>query len=150
MKIREESFGQATVGVPINWTDNSVINFVGPPAGEGQPNLVITRRKLLGNPTIDRFVEHQKKFLEESELPGYEFIDEGPVVHGEQRFHRVSFSWLGLEAIDDPSKGVRLRQDQYYLIKGQESLTLTLTCPSDSFEELRPIFEQIVEHTRLD
>ncbi|MBI5510592.1 MAG: DcrB-related protein [Deltaproteobacteria bacterium] len=154
VKIDKRRFGVATVGVPANWVDNSVINFIGPDVDGVRPNLVVIQRQVTGKPSAAQFAKQQKAMLEEAALTEFQILEEGAVVVGKRKFHRLAFSWLFDAASDEGAaagaKPVHLRQDQYYLVDGQKTLTVTLTCPLTGFAKMQPVFAAIVDETALD
>ena len=150
MAYAEQRYGTSRFSVPKNWVDNSMINFVGPPTGSARPSLVITNRSLPGNPSLESFAKNQKAALLEANLPGFELLDEGPVVHGDRKFFRLSFSWLGTQQEEGSEAAQPLRQEQYYLLGAGRALTLTLSCAPDVFDKMKPVFSDMIKNTFLD
>ena len=145
MQVEKQTFGGATVGIPRNWLDNSIVNFTGPRSGSVQPNLVLMQQVLPGSPTLQRYAAKQKEGLQQAGLEQLTFISEGPHAVDDRKFFRLSYTWV--TPVGDEQHVVR--QDQYYLLLGHRALTLTLTGPAGNFDELETLFSEIIENTTL-
>jgi hypothetical protein len=150
MQLRNQTFGSSIVAVPPNWVNNSVINFMGAPDDGVRPNLVITQSVLPGKIELEKFAQGQKKLLLESGLPGLEIIDAGPIALAERKAFRLSYTWFGIADDQGEPTDKRLRQDQYYQVKDQRALTLTLSCAADSYATMQQLFDEIAGGTCLE
>jgi len=155
MDVIQKQFGGALVGVPKGWLDNTIVNFLGPPANNFRPNVVVTCRplpalKMPGKTNLENFAALQRKTVEDSGLRDLAIIDESAVNLGTRTLKCLRFGWTN-DVTDDTGNRFQheLRQDQYFDVVGDQAMTITFTCRAESYEDKKTMFDAILQATRF-
>lgn len=149
MKLSEYRFGSMSLSIPKNWIDNSMINFLGPPADKFRPNAVFVERVTGGKTSLKTYGDEQKKNIENSGCPEFNLIESGLVDFAEGKQYHLAFSYrLVLKEIEDNSPPL-IRQDLYIQLKGNKVALLTLSCHLDEAEKWADIFQDMASNTHF-
>ena len=150
MAMWQRQYGAITTAVPEEWQDNSIINLAGEPRDGYRPNVVFALREFKEDPSLKAYAEYQLKTLKDSQLEGLKVIGEGLVKVGEREIYRLATGCDYPVPQEGELRNVRLRQDQYYIVQKKQVLTVTLTCRAEDYQDLQPVFDEIVAGTALE
>jgi hypothetical protein len=142
-KITELRFGELSLGIPDAWVNQSIINYVGPPAGDVFPNVVVLTRPTQGKQSMDAYIAQQKAALSEAELPGLEVLNTGVVRGASGPIGTISFRFHG------EKEGQQLRQDQFFLLADKTAYTMCLTCAEGQYEKMQPTFQAMLKSFKV-
>ncbi|MCK5688170.1 DcrB-related protein [Myxococcota bacterium] len=146
MELNHSQYGNVELALPPTWVDNTVVNYLGPPKEPFRPNVVVVERRIAGKPSLASFGEKQKEVIEGSQLPDFEELESGVVTVGDKRAYLYGYRWRNAP---DGGDGLLLRQDLYFLIEGQISVTITFSCADTHYDEMQSVFKSIVEDTKI-
>lgn len=133
--MHELNHDDFTIGLPADWTDDSVIVISGPLNGEHTPSITITREHLKSQLSSVDYGKAQLSFLYQ-ELEGTDFnvIEEGNIsLAGLIAYHRIYTFFVA-------DINMRVIQMQVYVVKGIEAMTITCTDAAESFDHNKPVF----------
>lgn len=125
-----------TAGLPGDWADTTLFTF----AGEGDgPRPVMTVSVDADAPDVPLadFAGAQVQAVTAGP-DACELLADGPLRLGDgTAAHRAAFTWA-------PSPGVRLCQDQLYVLAGGRAFVLAATYPADARLALGPVVEAVL------
>lgn len=140
------TFGLLSLSVPSSWSDNTVVNLVGPPLGRFRPNIAVTRQLVPPMTLLSAWGQQQALLLENSGLPDFTVIEQDVVRIGDHKFYLFCYTWNNPPHTSEPhATPDRLFQAQYTMLHEGVAYTLTFTCLAESAEELRELREEIVQ-----
>jgi hypothetical protein len=149
VKYSPRHFDGTVIDIPDAWTDNSIINFLGPPVGGVQPNLVLTCHPKNPQTTLRAYAREQIGALTEQQMHGFEIVSENQDKSADLELFRVNYRWVHKgQGPQGTPVDVPLRQEQVYFFNQKKACTLTLTCPESAAESLAELFETILTSMR--
>lgn len=130
---------QVRLEIPAEWTDFSVLTFVGPDEGKPfRPNAVVTSEPLPASQSLAQYAEAQCAAAQR-EVRKFKLHRSEP---GSEGRHVVEYSFQSQE-------GHPLRQLQAFTLHEDRVVTLSLTHREADFEAARPTFERVLRSFRL-
>ncbi len=129
-----------TLAIPDGWADRSMITWVAPPKPSYKvlPNLLCAKGELQNGEDLDKFVNRQLKELM-GRVKNFDLISRQQTKFGGVPAVELSFTMR--------PQGVMLQQKQLFFQTDLNSpivQTVVLTAARENFEELTPVFEEIL------
>lgn len=129
-----------TMQIPDGWVDRSMITWVAPPRAGYKvlPNLLCSKGEMQPGEDLDKYVNRQLKELM-GQVKNFDLIS------------RQQVSFAGVPAVELSFRmrpqGVMLQQKQIFFqtdLNSQMAYTVVVTAARENFEELQPMFDEIL------
>ncbi|MFD1794912.1 DUF1795 domain-containing protein [Paracoccus aurantiacus] len=129
-----------TLNVPDGWADRSMITWVAPPKPSYKvlPNLLCSKGEMQGNEDLDKFVNRQLKELM-GQVKNFDLLSRQQTTFGGVPAVELSFCMR--------PQGVMLQQQQIFFqtdIDSRIVQTVVVTAARENFEEVKPVFDEIL------